>query len=348
MAPGSLTTTTKTSSAPNLVRSARIFIACPGMHAYMYMLSAHQQIEPAQPSRPSAHHCPSLPITGRKAGQPWPGRVELRQRGRFKIAARVEPLPQRRQVQAGLAWAALSLLGCALAALWLLWPCSGLLWLQSDWRSRDRRKGRASRPRRSGPIDAVARGSINPRRWSYCRGRRGLSPPSRGRFISCGGALGMAPAGRIITGHGGQGPDLALSGSPNLELHQREKSLPTGRLLLLVSVLVLLAPSCPPIELPSPARQPVCLAMGIGYWYWHWQSARLPGFVDGCSVGKIGPAVGRPHLAQARACPGPALSPAWSTKNRRAWLVVDIAVDPLPDRGQTLACTSTATLPTLP
>lgn len=87
-----------------LVRSsARIFIACPGEHAcraaqlyadgeaHMYMLSAHQQIEPARP-----------PITSRQArnqgkrasrGQ---GAWSFARRGRFKIAARVGRIPQRR------------------------------------------------------------------------------------------------------------------------------------------------------------------------------------------------------------------------------------------------------------
>lgn len=65
---------------------------------------------------------------------------------------------------------------------------------------------------------------------SYCRGRNGSAPLAADVSFRV-GALGMAPAWRIITGHGGQGPDLALSGSPNLDSTCERKSLPTRRLL---------------------------------------------------------------------------------------------------------------------
>lgn len=111
----------------------------------------------------------------------------------------------------------------------------------------------------------------------------------------------MAPAWRIITGHGGQGPDLALSGSPNLDSTWRErekKACPHWPHQAPPSS------SCPsrPFELPAsqPARQ----------------SASQPG----SSQARFLQGVGRPHLLPR---PGRAWSPAWSTKTvGPGWFVV--------------------------
>ena len=127
----------------------------------------------------------------------------------------------------------------------------------------------------------------------------------------------MAPAGRIITGHGGQGPDLALSGSPNLDSTCERKGLSTGRLLLLVSVS---PPWCRPaaVQPARPARpyQDRCAR----------QALQLAGWV---------------LLILPR--PGPAWSPAWSTKTDGPGWSSTSPSDPQPDRGRTLPTTTTLT-----
>lgn len=158
------------------------------------------------------------------------------------------------------------------------------------------------------PICWARLGSINPKGWSYCRGRNGSAPLAADVSFRV-GALGMAPAWRIITGHGGQGPDLALSGSPNLDSTRQRKSLPTGRLLLLVSVAPVVPSSCRPARQPGLPARPArsATARQVLFWFLFWS----------CRVG-------RPHLAQARAC----LVSRLVDKDGRAWLVDDIAVRP--------------------
>lgn len=80
--------------------------------AYMYMLSAHQQIEPARPPITS-NDKQKIRARGQRHGQ---GAWSFARRGRFKIAAKVGRFPQRRP---GPSW--------ALAGIGWLWMAPALL-----------------------------------------------------------------------------------------------------------------------------------------------------------------------------------------------------------------------------
>lgn len=156
----------------------------------------------------------------------------------------------------GRLWLALAGL---LMALWLSVVCS-------------REVGRKGEPARCASAGANGRrllgsaGLDESQRVELLQGTEWRSAPSSTLAADVSfrvGALGMAPAWRIITGHRGQGPDLALSGSPNLDSTCERKSLPTEEPPASSSS----CPSRPPIaavQLPSspPAMLPCQPAQG--------------------------------------------------------------------------------------
>lgn len=133
---------------------------------------------------------------------------------------------------------------------------------------------------------------------------------------------GMAPAlleYTVITGHGGQGPDLALSGCPNLDSTREKKSLPTKEPPASpprVQSRPSLPPSC------RPARQPRLPVQGTARFSAVWPSGPLVLWSCSCGVALILPGPGRAWSSWSPAGPG------WSSTSPS---------DPLPDRGQTLA-----------
>lgn len=168
-----------------------------------------------------------------------------------------------------------------------------------------------------GPMAAVcwARlGSMNPKSGTTAgEGRRENGAAADVSFSV--GAPRDAPAGRIITGHSGQGPDLAsarvvwLSQSRPHPPEKKKACPPRSRLRALPRVQSrpsLPSTTCRPAR-PASQPQPV-------------QGLPCPP----CALPVPGSLLlwSRPHLAQARAC----LVSRLVDKDRRAWLVVDIAV----------------------
>lgn len=151
----------------------------------MYMLSAHQQIEPARPSITSRQ----AKKQGRRASH-GQGAWSFVERGRFKIAARVGRIN---------ATAPRSKL--ALAGFGLLWPAlAGTGWHWQDWLApagyrlvlvKTEGRGQPAGVPAPGPMAAHLLGSAGldqSQRVELLQGTEWLSPPSRGRFISCGGS----------------------------------------------------------------------------------------------------------------------------------------------------------------
>lgn len=288
-----------------LVRSsARIFIACPGEHAcraaqlyadgeaHMYMLSAHQQIEPARP-----------PITSRQArnqgkrasrGQ---GAWSFARRGRFKIAARVGRIPQRRPGRWLLLWLLVTL------ALLLLGSCLLLLAARQDARkgSASKRDGAWANGR---PRAGLGWARSIPR-VELLQGTEWLSPPSRGRFISCGGSRdGPCLANNYWSRWSGARPRVVWFSQSRLHPPEEKACPPGASSSFLVSVA---RQSCPSSCRPSPPGLPASVSQ---------EPART------CT----GPAEVWGVLILPR--PGRAWSPARSTKTGAPGWLVDIAVRP--------------------
>lgn len=262
-----------------------------------------QQIEPARPVHRGQSQGQSQADKAGNQGKRasiWAGAWSLVQRARFKIAANVGRIAATaRQVQA---------LSLVLAGTRWLALAPALALVDSRWLFVRGQQGRKEGVSAQGPMAAVcwARlGSMNPKGGATAgEGRRENGAAADVSFSV--GAPRDAPAGRIITGHWGQGPDLTSAGVVWLSqsrLHPPEKkSLPTKEPPASPSscpVAPVLAvhhlPSSPPRALPASASQ--CHPVPGSQW-------------------------SRPHLAQARAC----LVSRLVDKDRRAWLVVDIAV----------------------
>ncbi|POS76440.1 hypothetical protein DHEL01_v205174 [Diaporthe helianthi] len=150
------------------------------------------------------------------------------------------------------------------------------------------------------------------------------------------GAFRDPPAGRIITGHRGQGPDLASArvvwlSQSRLHPPEREWGKPTQYSVLTQGAAC--EPCLPrvqsrlslPSNLPPPAVQPVQPVQGLPAC----QPASQPA-CSGFSVESTSswPGQGVPGLPPGRQRPSALVGPTWSTTS---------SSDPQPDRGQILA-----------
>lgn len=163
-----------------------------------------------------------------------------------------------------------------------------------------------------GPMAARLLGSAGldqSQRVELLQGTEWLSPPSRGRFISCGGSRdGPCLANNYWPWRSGARPRVVWFSQSRL--HQREEK-PVHR-----------APPPPPRVRRARGCRPAAVQPA--------SPPCLPGPPLGAR--SAGPVlvlfwlcrVGRPHLARARAC----LVSRLVDKDGRAWLVVDIAVRP--------------------
>lgn len=192
-------------------RSPGVRAGCPGglryadVDASMYLRQINRSSSPGRPSQALGRL-----RQAQKQGRPWPGRVELHQKRPFQNSsysgadAATAPGPS-----------------------WLLWLlCGCCCWLLA------RRREGESQPnlQRRGQSTRSFGQEVELK-----QGTEGLSPPSRGRFISCGGSRdGPCCPNNYWPWRSGARPRVLWFSQSRL--HLRGKSLPTRRVPLLVSI----------------------------------------------------------------------------------------------------------------